>query len=250
MIKFLLLVLITFNVSANQIDERCPSNVLWQAPISIDGNNQYLCRTAYAVNYNYKTKTPFYVLEHITSQHIIKNSIRKNNFREDYEIPIQFRSTLKDYAGADYDRGHLGAAGNFTYDKTVMSESFLLSNMMPQDYNNNRRIWNVLEQHVRDLVGKFSEVYVITGTIYGSGYKNIGKGVGVPTEIYKIIIDPKNLRAIAFRFPNAPIDPKFMSNYVVSVKSIEDTTGINFSPKIPDNLKHLEVDVATYSSWF
>ena len=248
--KFLLLLLFACSVQANTIDEKCPMNVLWGAPVSQEGSNQYLCRTNYAVDYSYKTKTPVYVVEHITPEHIIITVQRKNNFRKDTEIDQQHRSTLKDYANAIYDRGHLAAAANFTYDESVMSESFLLSNMMPQDQKNNRVIWNHLEQNIRKLVGKSKGLYVITGTIYSKEYKSIGNGVGVPDEIYKIVIDSSRERMIAFRFPNKAIDSNLVSNYIVSVKSIEDSIGVDFSPDIPKNLKHLESEVVKYKDWF
>jgi len=247
---FILLLLFPILSCANGIDEKCPKHVIWSAPIAKGESNQYLCRTDYAVDYSYTTKTPLYVVEHITSDHIKLIVDRQNNFHEDVEIVEQYRSTLKDYASADYDRGHLAPAGDFTYDKNVMSESFLLSNMMPQNKNNNRVIWNHLEQNVRKLVNKNKELYVITGTIYYPNYKIIGNNVGVPDEIYKIVIDTNKNKMIAFKFPNKAIDAKLVANYIVSVKSIEDITEINFSPNIPDELKELELSIGKYKDWF
>lgn len=249
--KILILLLLSpIFALGNPIDYNCSKNVIWGAPILQEGNNQYLCRTDYAVNYSYKNKTPFYVVEHITQDHIKLIIDRKNNFHEDLDIIPKYRSTLKDYFNTGYDKGHLAPAGDFTYNKDVMSQSFLLSNMIPQNKNNNRVIWNHLEQNIRRLVNRSGSLYVITGTIYSKEYKTIGNNVGVPNEIYKIIIDDNKNRMIAFKFPNISIDPKLVANYIVSVKSIEDITGIDFFPNIPTDLKYLEFDIVEYKDWF
>lgn len=241
--KFLILLLFPLIVAANPIDEKCPNNVIWGAPkVSNENTTQYLCRINYAVNYNYKTKVANYVVEHINPKQLIKKSSRKNDFREDTEIPVKYRSTLDDYSGSGYDRGHMAPAGDFVYDSVAMSESFLLSNMMPQNQNNNRGIWKVLEDHVRDL-SVIHNVYIITGTIFNPGYKIIGNGVGVPDEIYKIVIVPDMKKIFAFLFPNKTINSINLSKYIVPVYIIEQKSGINFSPLIPENLKQLELTI-------
>lgn len=241
--KILILLLFPLLVLANPIDDKCSDNVIWGAPKLLNEvNTQYLCKLDYAINYNYKTKVANYVVEHIQPTQLIKKSSRKNDFREDIEIPFQYRSTLQDYVRSGYDRGHMAPAGDFVYDSTVMSESFLLSNMMPQNQNNNRGIWKVLEDHIRDLSAR-ENVYVITGTIFNPGYKVIGNGVGVPDQIYKIVILPDRKKMFGFLFPNVEINSINLSKYVVSISLIEQKTGINFSPLIPENLKHLETVV-------
>ena len=144
------LALLPFLATANPIDDHCPQHVLAGAPqIKQEGNNQYLCRMGYAVNYNYVTKVPYFVVERITANHLGGNASRKDDFREDPEIPAAHRATLHDYVSSGYDRGHIAPAGNFTYDTKAMSESFFLSNMMPQVPGNNRGIWRNLEQYTR-----------------------------------------------------------------------------------------------------
>ena len=224
---------------SNPIDDNCPDKVIWGAPKSIDGDNQYLCRNGYAVNYSYKTKTPFYVVEHISKNNLIGNVKRQNNFHEDFEIPDNYRSKLSDYPGTDYDRGHLAPAADFEYSKEAMDESFLMSNMMPQNKSLNRGTWAYLESYVRDLVHD-GDVYVITGTIYTKNYKTIGNVVGVPDSVYKIIIQPSLKKIIVYKFPNSEVDLKDFRKYLVTVKSIEKLTGLDISPLIPKDLAKQE----------
>jgi endonuclease G len=229
--KKLLVVLMAFAslANANGIDDKCKQHVWNGAPIKAEGNNQYLCRTAYAVNYNYNTKVAHYVVEHVTVANLVKNAPRKDDFREDPEVPAQHRQTLADYTGMGYDRGHIAPAADMAFDKTAMSESFYLTNMMPQVPGNNRGIWKYLEENVRYWAQVKGEVYVITGALFEGQPKMMNK-VAIPSHVYKIIIDPKSGKQIAYLFTNEKLDPKLIDNYSVSVASIEAKTGINFSP--------------------
>lgn len=251
--KLLSLLLVSFIgfVNANPIDDVCPQHVIWGAPkIKQEGNNQYLCRTAYAINYNYTTKVAYYSVELIKSANLVKNVSRKDDFREDPEVPAQYRSTLKDYQGSGYDRGHVAPAADMTFSAQAMSESFFLTNMMPQVPGNNRGIWKYTEELTRYYAQKYEQVYVITGTIFSAqSPAPIGNNVQVPSHIYKIIIDPTRVRAIAFLFPNVKLDPKNLEQYIVSIAEIEGYTDIDFSPAIPANLQGMEKQRASFGDW-
>jgi len=236
---------------ANPIDTSCPQHVVWGAPqVAVEGNNQYLCRTGYAVNYNYQTKVAYWVAEVIKPELLVTKAVsRKDDFREDADIPAPYRVTLKDYVGSGLDRGHMAPAANFTYDAGVMSESFLLSNMMPQSPGNNRGIWKYLEENTRYWASKYGHLNVITGTIFDANSATMGNGVKVPSYVYKIVIDKNRNKAIAFLFPNQKLDPKDMEQYIVSIGEIEDYTGINFSPLMPAQLKPLEKNRGLLKDW-
>ena len=178
----------------------------------------------------------------MTKENILGSSKRKDDFRPDPAIPAQYNATLKDYAGHPYDRGHLAPAGNNTQNDQVMSESFFLSNMVPQVPNHNRGIWKQLEEYVRDwVVDHNMDIYVISGTIYQSGHLTIGDNkVGVPTHLWKVIVDRQEGKAIAFLFPNAALPVADLPNYATTVETVEKSTGINFMPKLPKAKSQVE----------
>mgnify|MGYP003692600731 CR=1 FL=1 len=61
-------------------------------------------------------------------------SSRKNsNFAEDGSDPPHLRAALKDFAGSGFDRGHLVAAAAVKFDQSAQDETFLLSNISPQE---------------------------------------------------------------------------------------------------------------------
>jgi len=248
----LILILSITGVWANPIDDNCPQHVLLGAPVSkIKQNNQYLCKINYAIHYRYDTKTAEYVVEHVTIEGTTGSVKRKDDFRPDPAIPAQHQSTLKDYAGNPYDRGHLAPAGNNTQNEEVMSESFFLSNMVPQVPNHNRGIWKQLETFVRDwVVDNGMDLYVISGTAYNKEYKTIGEGrVGVPDQLWKVIVDRKEGKAIAFIFPNTALPVEDLPKYATTVAEVEKLTGINFMPKLPKEKSKLEKTIPDLNKW-
>lgn len=236
---------------ANGIDERCPQHVIFGAPVTSLAPNQgqYLCRIGYAVHYNYRTMTPEYVVERVTVQMATGPHKRRDDFRPDPEVPPQFRATLQDYAGQPFDRGHVAAAGNNTHDPVAMSQTFLLTNMVPQNKNNNRGVWKQLETLTRDWIMRNGELFIISGTVYNPQFATIGRGVGVPDGLFKIIVDPRNKRMIAFMLPNAPMGANEFPRYIVSVAEIEQRTGIRFFPQLPPEAQGLKTQRANLQDW-
>lgn len=231
--KFLLLLLLPFTVAANPIDDNCPQFTVHGAPVThITTQTQYLCKQNYAINYRYDTKTAEYVVEHVSNDDVAGTAERADNFHPDTDIPEQYRSVLSDYAGHPYDRGHLVPAGDNKQSASIMSESFSLANMVPQVPNNNRGIWNKLEATVRGWVNSGRDIYVVSGTYYQPGYKVIGNGVGVPTHLWKVVIDNTNNQAVAFLLPNQALPVKDLPKYAMSVAQLESVVGIDFMPTL------------------
>jgi len=225
------------------IDSKCPQFVAFGAPVEHVAAGQYICKKNYAIHYRYDTKTAEYVVEHPTKAAITGTSKRKDDFRPDPDVAKQYQSQLADYATAGniYDRGHLVPAGNNTQSDAIMSESFFLSNMIPQIANNNRGIWKQVETHVRTLAVDNDSIYVISGTIYDAGYTTIGPNkVGVPTRVFKVIIDKKHNKAVGFIFPNKALPVADLPKYKVPVATVEKESGINFMPTLPSNLSGIK----------
>jgi endonuclease G len=232
--KKLLLAILFIPVSVwAQINQQCPQFTSHGAPqYQAQPGDQELCRTNYAVIHRCGVKAPAAVFEHITPQAISGPAKRQDDFRPDPEVHEQCRATLSDYAGNPYDRGHMSAAGNNTQTREIMSESFFLSNMVPQTPNNNRGIWRILEMQIRDQVKESGQsLYVVSGGIYDPGHLKIGNGVGVPTRLYKIIINKQTGRVTAFLMPNSALPVADLLKYQTTVEEVETATGMKFKVK-------------------
>jgi endonuclease G len=108
----------------------------------------------------------------------------------------------------------------------------------------NQGIWKNLEEYIRKWAIDRDELYIFTGPIYEGGTKKtIGKNeVAVPTHPYKIVYDPIKVEAIAFIMPNEKLDSKEMPKYIVTIREVEEKTGLNFLSNIS---KHTQDIVET-----
>jgi endonuclease G len=188
-----------------------------------------LCRKMYAVGFSPTRHTAYWVVENLEKRNLIGDAIRKNNFKTDPDITTSARPS--DYDNTGYDQGHLAPAGNMQINQEAMNQSFYLTNIIPQNPNNNQVGWKKLENYTRAVAQTFGNVYVFTGPIYKcSKCITIGSTkVMVPTHIFKIIYNPKLKQTLTFIVPNAPMDGK-MSDYLTSVITVSKVTKINFFP--------------------
>lgn len=70
-----------------------------------------------------------------------------SNFCPDPAVPAMFSATNEDYRKSGWSRGHMAPAGNNKHDQTAMDETFYLTNILPQDIENNSGFWNRFFTH-------------------------------------------------------------------------------------------------------
>ena len=204
------------------------------APATSVGQLRLICRLGYLVGYSGATKTPVWVAEHLQSEAIYGKEPRTNNFMEDTSLPQSERATLRDYSRSGYDRGHMAPAADFSRSAQEMSESFYLSNMVPQFPENNRGPWAHLEGHVRSLTKGTKDLYVITGPVFTSQPKTIGADhIAVPAQLFKLVLDPAHGKLGAWLLPNAAVPVDRWNHYCTSAKAVEAATGLTFFPTLP-----------------
>ena len=197
----------------------------------------FVCHLGYALDFNEGTRTPIWVVEHLTRDDLDQRlAERLENFRPDPDLPQLVSSELGDYARSGYDRGHMAPAEDFRKSTDEMNESFFLSNMVPQNPENNLGIWAQLEKQVRYWAVKQGGLYVVTGPIYAGNQSVtwIGHGrVAVPTHLFKVVLSPSRKAAVGFIIPNVPIPPQAsLAAFEVPVTEVERVTGITFFPEV------------------
>jgi hypothetical protein len=142
-------------------------------------------------------------------------------------------------------------------DRSVSREdvdaTFLMVNMVPQAGDNNRVTWEHLESYCRDQARDGRRDLYITagpagkGAFGEAGFRAFlrGRRVVVPGKTWKVVLavpagttDPKKVTAEAARVwavvvpNNQGISPDWRS-YAVSVKDVEDLTGLTFFSNLP-----------------
>ena len=160
-----------------------------------------LCSDNFAVLYSMTSKTPLVVVERLNAELLqdAKGEVRTDAFYADPRIPIGSRAELSDYRGSNLDRGHQSPAADAPDGKS-MAQSFSLSNMVPQNPTNNRKIWSKVDRDVRKFAQRaHGNVFVFTGPLFDQGHVTIGANkVWVPTRLFKLVYDESSQRAWAY----------------------------------------------------
>lgn len=250
----------------------CPEHYPVGAPLVVNGEKEkierrsfFLCREGYAVQFDPQKKTPLWTAEYLSASLLRGGKEdRTDDFRPDPEVPNGAQATLSDYKGSKFDRGHVTPAADMNgRNPKAMSETFYLTNMVPQvGPNNNRGIWADLEGQIRNWAMARGRLHVVTGPIFAGKYDTMGRSkVAIPTHLYKVVLDPKTGETIAFILPNVQIktpkvrrydagNPQYkqttpsmaldcnsscsLKNFVAKVSDVERATGLQFFSNLPE----------------
>lgn len=243
----------TFYDNSSNAAETTRSNVTeYERPAQLnDRPEQILRRTGYITSYNSETRNPNWVAWHLTKNHTYgKNQRSAEVFTEDQDVKP--RATDNDYYSSRYDRGHMCPAGDNKWDATAMRQSFLFTNICPQNHALNKYEWNDLEMLCREWARKYGAIDIVCGPVYDSPTptRTIGRGhVWVPDAFFKVVMCRKGQpKAIGFVFRN---DGKKVSlqSVACTVDDVERLTGIDFYPALDDKLENRIEAHADFGEW-
>ena len=202
------------------------------------GKGEIIEHTGYTLSYREEYEVPEWVAYELTREEVTTLAVeRKDNFREDKTVSTG-SATLQDYKKSGYDRGHMAPAADFRWSAEAMDDTFYLSNMCPQTHAFNAGIWSDLESAIRSMAYEDGSIYVVTGPVLTDGpYDTIGENdVAVPSYFYKVVLDysEPTLKAIGFILPHEN-SKNPLSYFAVTVDEVEERTGLEFFPLLPDN---------------
>ena len=182
---------------------------------------------------------------------------REDNFIEDLDIPLEYRTTYANYRGSGYTRGHMCASADRWNSLEANRQTFLYSNMQPQLYDFNGGIWEKLEEKVRSWnINSFRDtLYVVKGGTIDNPANIIettATGLLVPKYFFMAILCKNKsttnggYKAIGFYMEHRAdyADEKNLAPYIVSIDQLEQLTGIDFFCNLPDMYEQ-EVEMAT-----
>lgn len=200
-------------------------------------------RTNYTVSFNTKWNIPNWVAWDITKEEVNNDRYQRNDFFvSDPDIAASKAVAYEDYSGSGYDRGHMCPAGDNHFDATAMDECFYMTNICPQNHELNKESWNDLEMACRRWARRYGKVYVVCGPIVQNPDrpKTIGKWhkVAVPDAFFKVIMVVNNdtPQAIGYIFQNNASRKPWKA---YSVDEVEEHTGIDFFPSLPDEIENM-----------
>lgn len=189
-----------------------------------------LCSSGFVVLYSGVTRTPLYGGEHLTRERVMqaRGVERKGRFHADSRQSDDERAEVRDYAGSGYDRGHMASIGDMP-DLRSHHESFVLSNIVPQEASVNMGIWSRVEALVRQMVLERGELFVVTGPLFTvDAGSMVGGRVLVPAALFKGVYEPDRNEAAAYLVDNVPgVKPR-----VVSIEEVNRFAGFDLFPEI------------------
>lgn len=240
--------------AARQLETKAKIVRLFEIPAPLkDRPEQILHRRGYTTSYNQTTKTPNWVAWHLTDAHTKGRYQRSQEvFTEDEDIAQGQRATNADYYNSRYDRGHMCPAGDNKWDQTAMSQSFLFTNICPQNHGLNKYEWNDLEILCREWARKYGAVDIVCGPLFAANgqQKTIGRNrVWVPEAFFKVVLCRKGSpKAIGFIYRNEG-KKQPMADAACSVDEIERLTKMDFFPELDDKTETRIEAEARLSDW-
>jgi len=165
--------------------------------------------------------------------------------------------TTSEYVRSGFDRGHLSPnyAISVCYGEEAQKETFLLSNIVPQLHALNAGLWKDMEQRImKRYVARYGTVWVQVGPVFTApSAKQVGR-IPVPTSFWMVISEYEEsahgLRAIAYLVPH---EEKWrdaeLTRYVVSIRRLEELTGLDFFPKLPKATQDRLESTAAPRAW-
>lgn len=230
--------------------------------IDVNIPHQLLTRIGYTTSYNNRTKCPNWVTWHLTAEHAdgpyprsgepyFENDeacgigkVNKDIWKGDYFVDMEAelpRQEHTDWAEmpTGMSHGHICPAGDNKWSKEAMNQSFLLTNMCPQNATLNGGGWKKLEEKCRDWAIKYGDIYIVSGPIFYEGVKrSFGKNkIGIPDAFFKVVLCTNGTpKAIGFIYSNDE-SSQSMKNNVRSVDEVERITRMDFFHGLPDDVE-------------
>ena len=236
--------------------------------------SQILERLGYITSYNHDTKCPNWVAWHLTKERtdgpfprkgvpyydengtaIGIGDVTPETQRGDYFLDLESkepRQQLSDWT-RDYNmsHGHMCPAGDNKWDKAAMNQSFLLTNMCPQDEKLNGGGWKKLEEKCRTWANQYGGIYIVAGPIFNEPItRTLGEGkIAVPDAFFKVVLCLEGTpKAIGFLFKNDS-SSQSIKDCVCSVDSVEELTGFDFFYSLPDDIEDVVESDSNLSEW-
>ncbi len=237
---------------------------------------QIISRDAYVVSYNNETKCPNWVAWHLTgdnTQGIYKRTgvpfldenghaygiahfsseLSHNHYIVDLEVNGP-RQQHDDWAenGLEMTHGHLCPAADNKWSKEAQNQCSLLSNICPQTERLNTGSWNKLEGKCREWANNYGDIYIVAGPVFYNHQitRTFGKNqVAIPDAFFKVVLCVNdNPKAIGFIYANDN-ESHSLKNAICTVDHVEQVTGIDFFPLLPDEVENQIENSSNINEW-
>lgn len=234
-------------------------------------NERVLYQEDYIIGYDDDLRVPLWTANRLTTADVTANRPRTECFRKDPRLPDDAAAFCEDYDEPIFDRGHMVPNADMKRSEAAMINTYMFSNMTPQQANLNQRIWSYFEKYVRALAKIRGEIFVITGAVFdkdGDGKRDPDNNadrvqprdrVAIPTHYYKIILFQRSngfIETMTVLLPhtNKKItgsvkSDKYLKDHFTTIDDIEVLTEIDFTSQLADNKEEAVENFQAQKLW-
>jgi len=250
-------------------DELLQSQLIhWHLPFGVPvathpiDNERLLVQGGYVMDHDDDLRVAVWVGYRLTAKDRIdaKGKDRVNCFRRDPRIPTALTGDPSDYNEPRFDQGHMANDADLKDDLVEQLNSYVMSNIAPQECRLNRGIWLSLESLTRDWASMYDTIYVMSGAIFDRDGDSVRdddsdaqrmesrnglERVAVPSQFFKIIVrrDDEGYKSITFLIENTndphgatwvAVRPDILQA-VSSIEQVEDLGDLILFPDLNRN---------------
>ena len=231
----------------------------------------------YTCLYDPEMYASYWVAYPLCSAHLGSGSL--DNFTYDPDVPNAKQTNLTqgaygvsmstaNYSSNHYSRGHQIPNADRNGVSAMQAQTYYITNMTPQiQYGFNSPLWSDLEDAVRAQTSKCDTVYVVTGAAFrkkgGSETVNTitntrdSKVLPVPNYYWKVMLKVTRsgngsitgASAIGVWIPHGDLKGHAYTEYVYNVNQIEQWTGLDLFPNLPDSIEETAESNSSWSSF-
>lgn len=243
--------------------------------IKLNLQSQILYRIAYITSYNPSTRNPNWVAWELTREHtdgpyhrngipyyaedgsvLGIGNITVDTYRNGYFVDLEVEGPRQEHSDwrahpSNIEHGHMCPAADNKWDKAAMNQSFLLTNMCPQNGNLNGGGWKKLEEKCRSWAIRYGKIYIIAGPIFNLPIEHtMGEGqIAIPDAFFKVILCLEgNPKALGFIYRNDD-SRQSLNECVCSVDDVEQQTGFDFFDSLPDDIEDAVESASNLRIW-
>ena len=220
-------------------------------------DNYLMLKPFFAVAYDNSAGEPRWVSWRLCATDL-GTAPRKRTFDPDDTLPNGFLHVqTRMYTSSGFDRGHMCDHSDRAATLESSYATFVMTNIVPQAPNNNRKCWAQLENYCRELARSGDRLYITSGPAGKGGVGSNGAAetiadgrVVVPAETWKVIVVTADSgrddlsavnasdRVIAVDVPND--DTKCgeeWAGFRCAPATIEAKTGLHFFGALPVDVR-------------
>ncbi|HBH48276.1 MAG TPA: hypothetical protein DDX98_06535 [Bacteroidales bacterium] len=238
-------VIVVLFLTLSALSAQVPQNML---PSKM-AREQIIEHKAYTMSYSSSYVVPSWLAYKVTNPTVNKEATVKGKYIPDPKITTRAASK-KDYKKSGYLMAQLCNYLDVMHIEGAAEETFYTSNIVPMKLAFYQHMWLKTEDLIRLWLRDKEAFYVFTGPITKDApFPTIGSNkVSVPKHYYKVVYDPDNQEAIAFKFKNG-MSSGSLKSYSMSVADLEKITEIDFFPGFDESLKERLKSKVNYEFW-